>query len=233
MEFRCKGFSLNHSLSTQKIGTDAILLCALSPKNAPQSVLDIGCGCGIISLCMTQRHSSAFVKAIDIDQDSVLQACDNFQNSPFAARLSAQLISLQDFAKQNSEKFDLIISNPPYFLSSLKSPKLQRTRARHTDSLPFEDLALGVSKLLSLSGIFCLILPTQEFENFHAIAQARNLYLQRQINIFPRADKPCERVVAYFALSEQENIDKQTFVLRNKDNTPSTEYKSLVSEFLL
>jgi Predicted O-methyltransferase len=233
MEFRCKGFSLNHSLSTQKVGTDAILLCALSPKIAPQSVLDIGCGCGIIALCMAQRHSTAFVKAIDIDHCSISQAWDNFKNSPFTTRLNAQLISLQDLAKQNSEKFDLIISNPPYFLLSLKSPKWQRNRARHTDSLPFEDLAIGVSSLLSPNGIFCLILPTQEFESFQAIAQANNLYLQRRINIFSRQNKPCERVGAHFALSKQDKCKEQIFVLRNQDNTPSHEYLTLVSEFLL
>ena len=130
-----------------KVGTDAILLSSLAPKFEAKSVLDVGCGCGIISLCMAQTYIEANITAIDIDEKSVLEAKNNFLSSKYKDRLQANLISFQDFSEQktlkecNNKTFDLIVSNPPYFTSSLTSPNDRKTKARHNDSLPLDTFA--------------------------------------------------------------------------------------------
>ena len=107
MEFKCKEFSLNHTLSSMKVGTDAILLSSLAERNHKKHILEIGTGCGIISLAMAQLNKTAKITSIDIDEESIKQAKDNFQKSKWADRLFAKQISLQDFAEIKEEQTKL------------------------------------------------------------------------------------------------------------------------------
>lgn len=237
MEFHCKQFSLNHSLSSMKIGTDAILVSALSPKEnidfSPLNILDIGTGCGIISLCMAQKYSKANIIAIDIDKDSVEQAESNFSQSQFSNRLSAKHIDLTDFSTIEEKNYDLIITNPPFFIDSLKSPKEKRSKARHTDSLSFEQLISCSKLLLSEKGILCLILPRVESEIFVQIAKENGFYISGRANFISIEGKAHERVVLYLSTNEDFKIAETSLIIRQKDNSYTQEYKKLVSEFLL
>ncbi len=234
MEFRFKQFGLNHSFTTLKVGTDAVLLSALAPQIEAKNVLDIGTGCGVLALAMAQIHSEAKVTAIDIDKASIAQAADNFSLSPFADRLQAFEISLQDFANQsdNQAKYDFIISNPPFFVNSLNAPKHQRNLARHTNSLPFSALAEAVAKLLTLSGQITLILPQEQMQQLAKEFSLYHLHLLQQINIYSKPNKPIERVVSTFAFSNP-TPNLSTLTLRNPDNTYTQVYKDLVSHLLL
>lgn len=240
MEFHCKEFSLNHSKSSMKIGTDAILLSCLSPKAFPENMIDIGTGCGIISLCMAQKYSKAKIIAIDIDKNSVLEASENFRNSKYFERLVAKEISLEDFVLTNNQKFDLIISNPPFFISSLESPKENRNNARHNISLSYNELISYSRRIISPNGILSIILPFKESKIFEHSANDEGFEVVFRTKIFSKPNKVCERVVLHLKLKE--SIIKEDFqfvliekeiILRDEQNNYTEDYKNLVKEFLL
>ncbi|HBN06551.1 MAG TPA: hypothetical protein DD434_12300 [Bacteroidales bacterium] len=240
MEFHCKEFSLNHSKSSMKIGTDAILLSSLTPKISPQNILDIGTGCGIIALCLAQKYTNATILAIDIDQNSILEAKENFRNSKYSERINAKEIDIKDIAKSNTKKFDLIVSNPPFFISSLESPKERRNKARHNISLSYEDLIISTKNILSSNGIFSLILPYKESILFENIAYQQSFETIYRAKIFSKPNKECERVVLHLKTNENNsqklffnNIVEQEIVLRDQNNNPTPQYNNLVKEFLL
>lgn len=234
MEFQCKTFSLNHSLCSMKVGSDSILLSCLSPEDInPKKILDIGCGSGIISLCMAQNYSTSSIIGIDIDKMSIYQAKDNFEKSRYSERLSAILIDFNEFADNRNEEFDLIITNPPYFVNSLLPEKEQKLRARHTLSLSFEDLCKGVSKLLSQKGIFALIIPYTNHKYFIQIAQKEGLFSRAQYNIIPREGKEPNRVIFHFSKQENPDFIIKEIALRDKENNPNKEYITLTKKYLL
>ncbi|MDR1847194.1 MAG: methyltransferase [Bacteroidales bacterium] len=233
MEFQCKEFELNHSHSTMKIGTDAILLSALLPIFKPSNALDIGTGCGIVALCMAQIYKQTEIVAIDIDKESIQEASINFANSKFHKRLTAKHISLQNFTQKTLEKFDLIVANPPFFIDSLLSNNEKRNISRHNVTLTLQDLVLSVEKLLSPNGYFVVILPHNEMKKLF-IAETQNLFLIKQHFIFDKDNKPCRRIISQFG---KQKMDCDTsighIIIRNRDNTYTETYKNLTSPFLL
>ncbi|MBP1645409.1 MAG: tRNA ((37)-N6)-methyltransferase TrmM [Bacteroidetes bacterium] len=223
-----------------KIGTDAIILSSLTPKFSPQNILDIGTGCGIIALCLAQKYTNATILAIDIDQNSILEAKENFRNSKYSERISAQEINIKNFVQVNTQKFDLIVSNPPFFISSLESPKERRNKARHNVSLSYEDLILSTKNIISANGIFSLILPYKESIIFKNIACQQGFETIYREKIFSKPNKECERVVLHLKTNENNsqklfsnNIVEQEIFLRDQNNNPTPQYNNLVKEFLL
>ena len=242
MEFNCKQFSLNHTKSSMKIGTDAILLSSLTTIQNPDKILDIGTGCGIIALCMAQKYQNAQITAVDIDQNSIEEAKDNFRKSKYASQLMAKEIDINTYAKTQEERYDLIITNPPYFISSLESSNEKRNKARHTKSLNFQDLIQSTEKLLSQEGILSIILPTIESQIFELIAQEKCFQTIYKANIYSKLEKQCERVVLHLQRKQENNpkgnknvqiLLEETIILRNPDNSLTQTYTNLVKEYLL
>ena len=124
--FAFKQFIIKQDLCAMKVGTDAVLLGSWVKPNASTRILDIGTGTGVIALMLAQKTSSN-IEAIDIDENAVTQAKQNVLSSKFTDSIHVQLISLQNFANQETQKFDLIITNPPYFEQSYKSSDEQRS----------------------------------------------------------------------------------------------------------
>ena len=153
--FRFKQFEILQDRCAMKVGTDGVLLGAWASGGT--RILDIGCGTGLIALMMAQRFPAAQVVGIDIDEEACGQARENVTASPFGDRIDVAHCRLQDYS---GEEFDAIVSNPPFFLNSLKNPDSKRAMARHADTLPFRDLWQGVKRLLSENGIFSVVLPS-------------------------------------------------------------------------
>ena len=174
--FHFKQFSLSDEKSTLKIGTDAVLLGAWIPLSSTTYILDIGCGCGIISLITAQRCNAQII-GIDIDLDSIEEAKQNAILSPWNSRLEFLHYSLQNF-NQISEKeiFDCIVCNPPFFEHSLKSPSVKKNLSKHNDHLSFEELSNCAYQLLSKNGIFSVILPVNTGERFEKICKKIGFY---------------------------------------------------------
>ena len=175
--FHFKQFSVEDSSSPMKVGTDGVLLGAWTPveNNAYTSILDIGTGCGVIALMLAQRINNANIQAIDIDSGAYYNAKENFANSAWSNRLCVCECSIQSFCKSTNSKFDIIVSNPPFFEEAVKSNKKQRNLARHTDSLPFITMIQCVDYLLKSNGTFACILPFNEGNRFIDLAKSYHL----------------------------------------------------------
>ena len=180
LPFKFKQFSVAQDRCAMKIGTDGVLLGAwVSLENNPESILDIGAGTGIISLQLAQRSTTKTVDAVEIDDDAYEQCSENFEASPWGDRLFCYHASVQEFASEIEEKYDLIVSNPPFFSEDYKSDNDARDIARFNDALPFQHLVVCASHLLSEKGVFAVILPKKEEEHFIQLASENNLYPQR------------------------------------------------------
>lgn len=215
-----------------KVGTDAVLLGAWISPNGSKKILDIGTGTGIIALMLAQK-SPAHITAIDIDKDSTEQALLNVSESKFR-NIEVVNLSLQALVQSTDEKFNLIVTNPPYFIDSLKSTGGNRTIARHADLLPFEDLIAGVKKLLDEKGKFCLILPKNEAAIFRELAKQKGLYLSKLLRIRTRSDKDSEkRHIMQFEFKETEFSESTLIIESDRNMKYSEEYRELTKDYYL
>lgn len=239
--FYFKHFSLSHSQSTLKIGTDSILLASIVPTIQISSLLDIGCGCGVISFCLAHKMALSniitkqHITGIDIDGESVAEAINNLRNFPKKTNqhIDFELIRLQEFAQRNSSKFDLIVSNPPYFTDSLKPRLIEKTKGKHRDeNLSFADLIEGVCRLLKEDGRFYLILPPTEQKEFDNLISGK-LFLGSRINIYPTPKKRINRIISSYSLKSPEQITESKLTIRDENNDFSEDYKKITSEFYL
>lgn len=216
-----------------RVGTDAVLLGSWADAQGCQQILDIGTGTGILALMLAQK-SNASVTALEIDSSSYEQANENVRDSIYANRIQMLHQSFQDYSNSTSQKFDLIVTNPPYFLDSLKSNDTNRSLARHADALPFPDLIKGVKKLLLPEGRCCLILPKKEAEVFIKLAAQNNMYLTRLLRVRSMLDKTEDkRFLMQFEFSSK-NCTEETLHIRTQDPLVySEQYKNLTKEFYL
>jgi tRNA1Val (adenine37-N6)-methyltransferase len=232
MAFRFRQFSVEDDQCTMRIGTDAVLLASwINPENRSQ-ILDIGTGCGVIALMMAQKCNAA-ITAIDIDEDSARQASENFRNSPWNHRMNALHCSFQEFTRLSGDKFDLVMTNPPYFRNSLKSPIKTRNIARHDDLLNARDLISGLIRILKADGKFTLILPAGDAAAFQAIANEHNLFLTRQMQVKSKPGMKPKRIAMEFSYSHPGSLTDEEIIIRCEDNSFTEAYRELTRDFYL
>ena len=227
--FHFKQFSLYHHRSTMKVGTDAILLGVWTDVQGVDKALDVGTGSGILSLFLTAR-SDLRVDAVELDQDSFEEARDNFDASPFSDRLTPIHADFNGFVKQSSKKYDLIISNPPFFINDRKPEKAQKRQARHTDTLTYEQLIDGACELLNPNGRISVVLPYREGQQFIRLAAERGLFVQRQMLIFPMPCKEPNRM--NLQLSFYPNpVQQEKFIIRTEEGSFTRQYVSMLDDY--
>ena len=193
--FKFKEFSIIQEKSAMKVGTDGVLLgCWLTCEKA-NSILDIGCGTGLITLMLGQRNLNSNITGIEIDKIASQEAQLNISNSDWEARIVIKHTSLQNFIPKL--KFDLIVSNPPFF--SPNESQKSRDIARHTNSLSFEELIGSTARMLSEKGIFSVIVPKNAEEYFCKIASVHNLYRNRVCYIKGNMTSVVKRVMVEFS----------------------------------
>lgn len=230
--FRFKQFVINQDQCAMKVGTDGVLLGAWA--SGGKKVLDIGSGTGLISLMMAQRFADAEVVGIDIDAEACAEACENVQASPFADRVKIVHCKLQEFRLQpNEERYDAIVSNPPFFVNSLKNPDKKRTLARHSDSLPFRDLFVGVKGLLTHDGVFSAVVPTDVLEQFSAEAYILGFYMVRRCDVKTVERKQPKRTLVSFSLCRKDNLGVDTECIMGTDGKYSPWYVKITEDFYL
>lgn len=225
--FHFKNFTLNQSQNVFRVGTDGVLLGALTSVENAEKILEVGTGTGLIALMLAQRNPAAEITAIDINVDSVRLAEENFQISPFSQRLK---ILHQDYKKfETSDRFDLIVSNPPYFE---KNPSIKDIVARQQTELEFEDLIQKSAKLLSEKGKLSVIIPCDAGNNFEKIAINHQLFANRKIKIFGLKNAAPKRVILEFARRET-TVEEFDFTIEKSPRNYSEEYLDLTQDFHL
>lgn len=230
--FEFKQFTINQSRCAMKVGTDAVLLGAWIQIEGAESILDIGTGTGVIALMMAQK-GTAMITAIDIDASACEQSKENIGNSPWPDRIKVLNESLQQFTINNQHKFDLIVSNPPYFVDAYKSLEEARNQARHADQLPFNEFINCAKLLLHEKGKICIILPTRESIKFRELAAANQLYLTRIMHIKTTEYKDEKRQMLQFELINKKLVDETLVIEQDERHNYSKEYKELTKDFYL
>lgn len=228
--FQFQQFRVNQDRCAMKISTDAVLLGAIAKAENPKWILDIGTGTGVIALMLAQRFPHAKVTAIEIDSDAATQAAENFQESQFSDRLELIHNPLQEYSPV--EKYDLIVSNPPFFPDHLKSPDSKRNKALHTDTLSFEDLIKKVSLLLSDLGAFWVILPPRQMKMLKDLAEKTGLFPNETILIKDSETKPVHREICKFSFQIW-GINEAELILKDEFSVYSSSYSAVLSGFLL
>jgi tRNA1Val (adenine37-N6)-methyltransferase len=228
--FKFKQFTIWHDKCAMKVGTDGVLLGAWANTNNIKRVLDVGTGTGLISLMIAQRSPNAIIDAIEIDEIAFLQAKNNFLNSIWSDRINAICCDFKKYTSQ--EKYDLIVSNPPYFVDALKSPDQQRSLARHVGSLNYESLFATASKFLSETGTIDIIIPAEAENSIIDIAWKHKFFPVRKLNVYTKPSKQCRRILFSFSFQEKKCED-QDLHIKLTDNQFSNEYNLLTRDFYL
>jgi len=213
-----------------KVGVDGVLLGAWADCRNIQRALDVGTGSGLIALMLAQR-SNACIHAIDRDENACKQAEINFNNSPFHSRLSIESVAFQDFS--SPVRYDLIVSNPPYFAHSLKSPEMNRSLARHQEYLPFEVLIKKSASLINPQGKAAFILPFDRWEKLHALAVENELHLCRKTLVSSLQNHPPKRILLEYSHINPIATEENHFYIGKSKQTYSDEYRTLTEEFYL
>lgn len=202
-----------------KINTDGTLLGALSHAQTPKRILDIGAGTGVVALMLAQRYSEAKIDAVEIEEHAAITARENFHNSPFSDRLELHAEAFQEFSCNYPErKYDLIVSNPPFFLDSLKNPDKKKQTARHTTDLFFQELINFAAKHLQPSGTFSLILPPQAAQLCMDLSKKSKLFSKEIVNIrsFKHSDVHRQLISLQYSNSSCETYDFVIYALQKE-----------------
>ncbi len=216
-----------------KVGTDGVLLGAWADVANAHKMLDIGTGTGVIAIMLAQRQETAQIHAVEVEENAYQQALANMAATPWASRLQLFHTSIQDFAKVQEGDYDLMVSNPPFFSGGTFSDKQDRNSVRHTVKLPHGDLLQAVRRLLSKEGRFCVILPYIEGLRFQEMADFYQLHCTKVTEVFPKADKPVERLLMQFE-KQARPLEKDQLIIQYEGSNHWTEaYIELTKAFYL
>ncbi|MGX1928585.1 tRNA1(Val) (adenine(37)-N6)-methyltransferase [Flagellimonas sp. 2504JD4-2] len=231
--FKFKQFTIHQDRCAMKVGTDGVLLGAWTTlKSQPYSILDIGAGTGLIALQMAQRSNAELIDAIEVDESAYEQCVENFEASPWADRLFCYHAGLDEFVDEIEDKYDLIISNPPFYSEEVSSGDEARDTARQANSLPFDELLEGVSKLLNPKGIFSVIIPFKEERDFVLLAESFGLFANSITRVKGNPNTDVKRSLLAFGFSKEMVVeDELTIELERHQYTE--EYIDLTKDFYL
>jgi len=214
-----------------KINTDGVLLAAWVNLSDHKKALDIGTGTGVIALMLRQRESQLNVTGIDISKEAITTAKSNFNTSIWSADLSANHTSLVDYKPE--DLFDLIISNPPFFVNSLKSSSEKNNLAKHTDSLPHYQLVDFFIQYSHSNAVLAIVLPKDEGDVFIGEAKALGVYCKRLCSVVSHKGKLPKRYLMEFSKNQQK-LEEEELVMHEKgERGYSKAYQDLTKDFYL
>jgi tRNA1Val (adenine37-N6)-methyltransferase len=231
--FVFKQFKIQQDRCAMKIGTDGILLGAWTSLNhRPGSVLDIGAGTGIIALMLAQRSNADTIDALEIDESAYEQCVDNFEASLWGDRLFCYHADLDEFVNEIGDTYDLIVCNPPFYSEVVPSGNESRDRARQNQSLPFDHLLHGVSKLLSETGRFSTIIPYKEEVEFLKIATWQQLFPKRITHVKGHPGAGVKRSLIELQFKEA-NVLTDILTIELERHQYTDDYIALTKDFYL
>ena len=228
--FRFKQFEVNQEGCAMRINTDGVLLAAVAGADNPVRILDIGTGTGVIAMMMAQRFSDAKIDAVEIDAQAAVTADANFTASPFAERIRGFHADIADY--KSEFRYDIIISNPPFFVNDLKNPESRKSLARHAADDFFEMLVARAADLLSERGLLWLILPVKSAEVLVQSAEQAGLNLHKEIRICSDNSKPVIREIIAIG-RKPKATERELFYIYESEGVYTEDYKALLKDFFL
>jgi tRNA1Val (adenine37-N6)-methyltransferase len=227
--FAFKQFNIHQDQTAMKVTTDACILGAYSAVKNTTNILDIGTGTGLLPLMLAQR-SEAKIDAVEIDKNAYYQAVANVNESVFKDKIIIHHTSIQEFITR--KRYDIIISNPPFFQNHLKSETVSRNNSIHTDTLSFEDLLEVVLRLLNPNGTFVVLLPLYESLVFEQLAILQELYPQKKLTIRHRKGSKILRIITTFGRIKKEIINEE-LIIKNPDESYTSDFQGLLKDYYL
>ncbi len=231
--FNFKQFTVSQERCAMKVGTDGVLLGAWAGIHSISAALDVGTGSGVVALMLAQRFKCEVV-GVEVDKDAAGQAQENFMNSSWASRLSLVHSPFQEFAEKTHKKFDLIVSNPPYFSEDIKSPNYQRSLARHSENLTLEELVDRALHLINHSGCIAFILPYNKRKQLIQAMIKNGLWMQRESFVHPIPHEEPNRILVEMGLESKPIVRRETIVIEeNKRHLYHSSFRQLTKDFYL
>ncbi len=228
--FNFKQFAVDQQGCAMKINTDGVLLGAMATHTSPVRILDIGTGSGVIALMLAQRFKDAFIEAVEIDAHSAEMARKNAQHAPFNERISVYNNDFKLFETTNP--YDLVVSNPPYFVNDLKSAAIRKEIARHASDDFFDMLVSRVAGMLTAGGKFWLVLPPKQADEVIRLGTAAGLYLTDRVGLHSDKDKPVFRQIICLG-REYGLVNESDFYIYEALNQHTEAYRNLLKDFFL
>ncbi len=227
MIFRFKHFQVHQDHAALKVGTDSMVLGSLCHWDNPKRLLDIGTGTGVLALMCAQRFNFKEIIGLEISEQALIDAEINAKANPFSAEMTIVNQAVQKY--HPLEKFDAIISNPPFFENSQKNPNEHKSLARHTENLSFSELIQSIARLLSPEGKAWLIIPFESKESIIQLANSTDLFPANLITVFGKPNKPTRIILS---LSKQNSeVRYSSICIRTENGNYTDEYKVLTKEF--
>jgi len=229
--FRFKQFTIHQDRCAMKVSTDACILGAwVDPDGACKRILDIGTGTGLLALMLAQK-TGAVIDAVELDSDAAEQANENVDESPWKDRVN---IIQSDVVGYNFQhKYDMIITNPPFFNNSLLGPAEDRNRARHTTTLNYQQLLDVIKDNIADDGEAAILLPVAEFSVWEELLAAHNWQVVKQLNIHPRTGQAANRVVAVCIPGLGKQVEVHELYIRSAGNEYTDEFSALMHPYYL
>ncbi|MES2622354.1 MAG: methyltransferase [Bacteroidota bacterium] len=228
--FRFKQFNVNHGKVAMKVNTDGVLLGAWAEVNGAETILDIGTGTGVIALMMAQRNTNALIDAIDIDESAYLQAKENFELSQWNLRLQVFHTALQNFFPD--AKYDIVLSNPPYFIDDFKTGNRQKDIAKHSIALSYHELLSGINRLLSDKGKAYVVIPFFNYSAIQTIAAREGLFVSEVTEVMAIEGKKPYLVLLQLQRNEQP-LSRTQMAIQQASGEFTAAYITLTKDFYL
>lgn len=232
--FTFKQFFVAHDRCEMKVGTDSILLGAWADvSDITGKILDIGSGSGLLALMLAQRTTdSVQIDAVELDDNAALQATENFAQSPWASRMALHHCALQSFATQTPSRYDLIITNPPYYQPGVECRNASRGTARYTSELSHQTLLKHARALASDKGKMAVVLPCDISVDFIELAAREGWFLLQHVEVTEFAHRAAHRALMLFGV-EPASQRSGRLVIRDESKAYSDDFRELTKAFYL
>ncbi|MDR0766308.1 MAG: methyltransferase [Odoribacteraceae bacterium] len=228
--FKFKQFTIHQERCAMKVGTDGVLLGAWACLEGARTILDVGCGSGLIALMAAQRTPEAIVHAVEIDRNAREQAVENVAGSPWRDRVSIFEGAVQQF--QPPCPYDVILCNPPFFTRSTPSPRPGKNIARHCETLTHEELLVAAGRMITEGGTLQVILPVAEAERFTRHAAASRWHVNKIALVLPNPGKNPKRALLLLA-REETTVERETLIIEIDRHHYHESYRELTRDFYL